>query len=283
MTETTINHGVMNQTQGATQTPAPNPAGATSTDWTTGFNDDLRGYVQNKGFKDPSAVVEAYRNFEKLRGVPEDKLVKIPERSDAPEWQEVYKKLGRPEKPEEYSLAIPEGEEENPEFSKWAKNAFHKLGLTAKQGESFSQEWNNFTKELTANMENQAKAKFEQESNSLKKEWGAAYDQNTNIAKQAAKTFGVTEEALGLLENQVGFAQVMKIFHNVGTKIQPDQFISGDKGGGQFKILTPEAARNKINALKTDEGWIKRWADGSVEAKEELERLMSFAYPSESA
>ena len=66
-----------NTTSTSTQGSAP-----ASTDWTSGLTDEMRGYVQNKGFKAPQDVVESYRNFEKLHGVPQDRILKLPENLD---------------------------------------------------------------------------------------------------------------------------------------------------------------------------------------------------------
>ena len=80
-----------------TETPA---APAAPADWTAGLPEEMKGYVQNKGFKDPSAVVESYRNFEKLMGVPQDRMIKLPEKAeDKAAWDSIYNRLGRPEKP----------------------------------------------------------------------------------------------------------------------------------------------------------------------------------------
>ena len=69
-------------------------------DWTSGFNDELKGYVTSKGFKDPASVLESYRNSEsligKLKGVGSDRIIGLPEKADAPEWKDNWNKLGTP-------------------------------------------------------------------------------------------------------------------------------------------------------------------------------------------
>ena len=101
-------------TQAATQSVTPTPASApTPTDWTTGLNDDLRSYVQNKGFKDTAAVVESYRNFKKLHGVPQDRILKLPENLDTPEGRAISERLGAPKDAKDYSINLPkEGADE---------------------------------------------------------------------------------------------------------------------------------------------------------------------------
>jgi len=54
-------------------------AGGAGGEWYAGIADEgLRGYVQTKGFKDPGALAESYRNLEKLQGVPQERLLKLP-------------------------------------------------------------------------------------------------------------------------------------------------------------------------------------------------------------
>ena len=112
------------------------PAATTSTPsgkWFDSFDADTKDYITQKGFGDAKSVVESYRNLEKLRGVPQDRLLKLPDANaggDAPEWNEVYNKLGKPATPEGYGLQAkdPKGSP----FTDWAKGTFHKLNLTTR-------------------------------------------------------------------------------------------------------------------------------------------------------
>ena len=115
-------------------TPAAGSVPA-STDWTNGFNEDLKGYTTSKGFKDPSAVVDSYRNLEKLIGVKE-KLLQVPDDLGSKDMDAVWNRLGRPEKAEGYSF---KGADEG--FDKWAKESFHKAGLTTNQAKSVIEQY----------------------------------------------------------------------------------------------------------------------------------------------
>ena len=93
---------------------SPNPgsvtgaaAPSTPPSWTTGFTDELKGYVDAKGFKDAQSVVESYRNFEKIKGVPQERLLTLPEKDEDPSWNDVWKRLGRPDQPKDYQLEVP--------------------------------------------------------------------------------------------------------------------------------------------------------------------------------
>lgn len=264
---------------GATQSA---PGGASGSDWTTTLSTDHKGYVQNKGFKDPSMVLESYINLEKLVGVPKERLLKIPEKSDDPEWGNIYGRLGRPEKADLYSIPAPKDGKGDPDFTNWAKSAFHEIGLSNAQAEKLSQKWNDYANGSQVKSDGETKAKFEAEATGLKKEWGAAFEQNTKIARQAAQAFGLDAETITKIEDQVGFSKVMKFMHAVGSKIGEDGFTVGGKSSG-FGVMTPAQALNKINDLRRDPGFVSRYTNGDHEAKTLMSKLHEYAYPEANA
>lgn len=255
----------------------PPPASGSPADWTSGLNDELKGFVQHKQFKDVPTVVESYRQLEKLVGLPKDRLLKLPEKSDDPQWNEIYAKLGRPENADGYKIAVPkEGGDEN--FAKWAKETFHKSNLTAKQAETLAAKWNEYASSQQEQVANAQKQKVEAENNSLKQEWGAAYEQNTNIARRAVREFGMDEATIDKLESALGFAGVMKFLNTVGSKLGEDTFVSGDSKNTSFAALTPAGAQARLAALKSDEAWTAKYLSGDIEAKQEMDRLHQMAY-----
>lgn len=268
-------------TAGATTGNSPAPASTNvvpASDWTSGLQEDMRGYVQNKGFKDPGAVVESYRHLEKMMGAPRERLLTLPEKADAPEWAQVYEKLGRPKDAKEYMLKAPEGVDQA--NAEWAQNAFHKLGLSRTQGENLFNEWNNFSK---AAVEAQAAAqaqKAEAEAQNIKKEWGMAYEQNVSVAKRAASEFGLTPEKVDALESALGYEGTMKLLQSIGSKFSESSFVTpSTKSTGFGNALTPEAAKNRIQALRQDNDFVRRYTNGDMAARTELDNLHVMAYP----
>jgi hypothetical protein len=246
-----------------------------SSDWTSSFPEELRGYVQNKGFKDAGTVVDSYRNLEKLIGVPKEQLLKLPTKPDDAAWNDVYDRLGRPQKAEEYKF----GEKSaDPEFVKFMKENMHKLGVSRTQGEQLAAKWDEYwgSKDQT-NLQNQNQ-RVQVEETALKKEWGAAFDHNVSVARNAAREFGMDEATIDKLESAMGFANVIKFMHNIGSKIGEDKFVSS--GPNAFRgPLTPEAARNQISALKADTDFVRRYTTGDVNARTEMQKLHEYAYP----
>jgi hypothetical protein len=257
----------------STQPAGSQPSG-TAADWTATLNEDQRGYVQLKGFKDPTMVVDSYRQLEKNLGVPKERLLKLPEKSDDVQaWGEVYNRLGRPAKPEEYKIPS-----SDPEFSKAAAGWFHQAGLTAKQAEVVATKLNEHQAAKADAQKKAFETKVEAETVQLKQKWGSAYEQNVATAKQAATTFGISGDMLDSIEGAIGFPATMELLNTIGGRLGEHGFIDG-KSSTQSRILTPEAAKARIKELKTDHDFVQRYTKGDSEARQELERLHRQAYP----
>lgn len=259
---------------GGTTPPAP-------TDWVTGLNEDLRGYVTSKGFKDAAAVVESYRNFEKTRGVPQERLLTLPEKADDVEgWKQIHARLGRPEKPEGYEFTL------NPElgddkFVNSLKSKFHELGIPKTQAEGFVKWYSEHFDNEVKTVQGQLETTFKNQQAGLQKEWGSAFEQNQGIAKKAVEAFGVKPEAIDALESVMGFDGVHKLFHAIGSKLGEHDFIDGNGGGGGGKggALTPDAARKVLEDKKRDKVFFDKFMSGDQEAVAEWNRLNQMAAP----
>jgi hypothetical protein len=263
-----------NQTPQSDQTP---PSNQTQTqDWTSGLNDDLRGYVTTKGFKDVGAVVESYRNFEKLKGVPQDRLLTIPEKEDAPEWENIFNRLGTPKDKTEYNFEMPE-EAKNEEFENWAREVFHKNKLTKKQAESIMKDYGDFLKTGLTKADTEFQQKVSTEVNELKTEWGAANEKYLSQAKRAVTALGVNPEQIDALEQALGYKGVMKMFQSIGSKLGEDSYVSGDSKPNNFGVVSPSEAKSRINDLMQDKDFVAKYLSKDVKALQEMERLHKLA------
>ena len=123
--------------QGTGSAPAGNPAGTALAGegaqangqqqaWYGGYAEDIRGFVENKGWKDPSDAITGYINLEKYLGADKAGRGLVLPKDDAAtdEWGQVYDRLGRPKSPDEYKLPVPDGD--TGEFAKMAAGEFHK-------------------------------------------------------------------------------------------------------------------------------------------------------------
>ena len=157
--------------------PAPTPVGTESVNpgaWQAGFSDDLRGYIGVKGFKDPASLADAYRNLEKLRGVPQERLLTLPEKfygedgKLTPEGRTTLDRIGAPKKAEEYGFKPPEGVD--PKTFDTLRQAFFENGIPKTAAEKVVEQMNAFGKQTTENQKAAMILKHQQEDTALKGE-----------------------------------------------------------------------------------------------------------------
>jgi hypothetical protein len=212
--------------------PSPTPSAATSTpapvttEWTTGLNDDLKSYVQTKGFKDTTAVLESYRNMEKLHGVPAERILKIPDNLDTPEGRAIFEKLGAPKDPKDYKIEIPK-EHGDENLASWLRDTAAKYNLTHRQLEGLVAGWNERTGTAIKSMTEQQQTFLKQADDNLKKEWGAAYEQNKGLADQGAIALGMGEKEVKALGAALGPDKAMMLLHKLATATGEASFVSG--------------------------------------------------------
>lgn len=255
------------QTQQTQQTPP--------VDWQTGFTDEQRGFVSTKGFKAPVDVLDSYKNLEKLMGAGPDRLIKLPEKlDDDAAVMPIFDRLGRPGKAEEYKIPVPEGQDTK--FADAVKPVMHKLGLTQKQAEGLAKWWNETQVSAVQHHTDTQQAEREQQLTGLRTEWGAAYEQNIAAARHAAAEFGFDKAAIDIIENSMGFARTLKLFHDIGSKVGESAFHTGDTDGFGSK-LTPAQARGEIAALKGDVEFRKKYTAGDIAARKRMDQLHAWA------
>lgn len=156
----------------------------------------------------------------------------VPPGADAkPEdWKAFYRKLGAPEKGEEYKLEVPQGGDA--EFAKEAAAQFAEIGLRPDQAKALATWWNTKAGALTEAQKTAATAEQAAEATrrdaaakvdetALKNEWsaGVGFDGNMNIAKQAVAQFLPKDKAahaIEALESVLGYGGTMRLFHTLG-------------------------------------------------------------------
>lgn len=285
MAETTTTESTTTTTP-ATTTPTETtttPATPAAFDWSTAGLDDVGLHtVTTKGWKGPADVVGSYRHLETAIGVPPERLIKLPkDATDQKGWNEVFTKLGRPEKAEAYVIPVPEGDKG--EFAGVAKSWFHEAGLTQSAATKLATKWN----EYLATTQQTAQAKQEQEAQisvqALKKEWGADYDAKAAQVDKAAETFGMTQAHLSALKQVLGPKDAMQFLHNIGARLGvEDTTVPGLTNKGGFQ-MTQQQALAALEAKKQDKTFSQLFTSQDPkqrqEAREEMNRLYQLAYP----
>lgn len=266
---------------GAGTGDAGGAAGAGEKPWFDGLDAEVKGYVTTRGLdkKNPTeAFVEAYKSHkeaEKFVGAPANEVIRLPKEANAPEWQQVHERLGKPKDAKDYDFAAVKRAGDKP-LDQALTDTLRQAAFDANLNKDGA------TRVATALVKHldgidsavaAAEAdKLATEKATLKKNWGTNEAANMVVAQAAVRALGVEPEAVAALEKAVGYAKVMDMFRNIGSKIGEDKFVSITRPGGPGTMTRDEAVAEKAT-LKSDKAWVDRYLAGGTEEKRKLETL----------
>jgi len=259
--------------QAAPVAPAAAPAEpqATPTTWTDSLAPELKDYVTAKGFKDAGSVLESYRNLEKLRGVPADRLLTLPGNADeAGAMDGVWDKLGRPEAADKYTNALGDGIDAGV-YEKVSAEA-HKLGLSDAQFQGLQKALGAQGQAVMAAQEAQASAAFDK--------WKGANAEGFETAARVMNAVGMNEESLASL--LAGDKAAMYDFvAKVGARSAEGKIVHGESPQSGAFGMSPAAAKEKISALYADTKFMDSFTSANATvrkpAMEKMEALQKAA------
>lgn len=239
----------------------------------------LRGYAEVKGYKhaDPiefsEALLKSYQNLEKLRGVPAERLLTLPENmDDAEAMKPVFERLGLvpPATAEEYGFGAVEGAD--PQTAASLAAIAHKHGIPLKQAQAVFADVVAMEAQGRENLLTEVHEETAAELGRLQGEWGAKYESNVETARRAVRQFGFSEAELAAMETNLGAAAMYKRFHAIGQALSEGTFIEGETKKGSF-IMTPDAAASERARLMADKDFTSKYLAGDRVAKEKMSRL----------
>ena len=193
--------------------------------------------------------VKSYLSAQRLVGANK---VAIPNKMATDEdWEEVYSKLGRPAKPEDYKYSFSE-EEINQDQLKSFNETAHRIGLLPKQAERIIKFYNEMNTQAEVDNQKMFEAKQTEAMTDLKKEFGPTYTKRLDQAKKlAVETLGndmlnntVLKDGSRLGDN----VQVIKAFSMLADKLSEDEIIKGE--GSSYQ--TASEIEKEISELTED-------------------------------
>lgn len=256
------------------------PAGdaTQTTNWYDGLDlsEEYKGLIQTKNFKTINDFVKSYQNIEKMTGVDKNEIIRIPKAKEGeePDYSEVFKALGRPEKFSDYGLP------DNDFANKVAEEMF-RLGLSTKQAKGIADFVDKYAQENSdatnkAN-EEQLEAAAKEARESLKKDWGKDYDLNIEVAKQAVAdlkdTIGLDGDVLDKLGDVIGVDKAAKLFYLLGKEAASDGAKNLSDYVSKTGSETPEIAKYKLSELYADPEIAKKLSAHDPAVTKELNRL----------
>lgn len=264
----------MNDANGSAD-DAGNPAGGNAAPWYgADAGDDVKGFVELKGWTDPKAAITSYRNLETLLGADKaGRAVVWPkDDADADGWKALNAKLGVPETADAYKLPVPDGDDGA--FAKALAPLLLKAGLSTRQAEALATEWNGYQAAQLADINAKIETGVRADMDALKQEWGPAYPARCELAKRAAASLGLNEDDVADWVASSGYAKVQKTLAAMGERIGEDKFVGDGRPGGQ--VMTPASASARLEQLKADPDWLNKFANGDATARAEKDRLDRF-------
>ena len=193
--------------------------------------------------------VKSYLSAQRLVGANK---VAIPNKmATDDDWEEVYSKLGRPAKPEDYKYSFSE-EEINQDQLKNFNETAHRIGLLPKQAERIIKFYNEMNTQAEVDNQKMFEVKQTEAMADLKKEFGPTYTKRLDQAKKLAT------ETLGneMLNNTVlkdgtrlgDSVEVIKAFSMLADKLSEDEIIKGE--GASYQ--TASEIEKEISELTED-------------------------------
>ena len=209
-------------------------------------------YKEEKALQNFTSIddfVKSYLSAQRLVGANK---VAIPNKMATDEdWEEVYSKLGRPAKPEDYKYSFSE-EEINQDQLKSFNETAHRIGLLPKQAERIIKFYNEMNTQAEVDNQKAFEAKQTEAMTDLKKEFGPTYTKRLDQAKKLAT------ETLGneMLNNTVlkdgtrlgDSVEVIKAFSMLADKLSEDEIIKGE--GSSYQ--TASEIEKEISELTED-------------------------------
>lgn len=211
------------------EAPTPEATPASDDHWARqhDFTDEQIGKIQNKGWEGPASMFESYDKLEAMRGVSEDRLLKLPEVDDADGLKAVYQKLGTPEAVEGYKVEFPEGTEIDTGMHDRFKEASLGANLTAEQHNAVVQFQ---VAEASAQAEAHETAAEQQNAADmveLKNKWGSKTEERLDYGRRAAEKMGFSEEDITAMQSVVGGVKVADHFAKLGDMLGEDSIAQG--------------------------------------------------------
>lgn len=231
-------------------------------------------------YKTADDVYKTFKNQQSMIGA--DKVV-LPKETGTPEqWNEYYKKVGRPDAPEGYGL----GDE-----AKDVASLMHKHGLTKKQATALYEDYKGMATQSQEAAAAQYEAKKAEGMNQLKALWGDKFDEKLAAAQRALNNYlGGDQNKLASVKKKLEATglgndpEIVEMFANIGMQSAED--VAKTSGALKTPAMdTKEGAMAEIKRLNADSDFLSTIMDpnkpGYKEANMKMNRLYDIAYGSE--
>ncbi len=258
------------------ETPSEVASGGSGNEFLNMIPEELRQHPSISPIKDVENLARSYVNAQRLIGA--DKIA-VPVNPTDEDLDRIYDRLGRPESPSEYGINV-DGNVITEELAADYADIAHKLRLTPDQAKGVLDYYKSTVEQSGAASLEAAEVAKEQTVESLRSEWGRAFDQKVEAAAQVAQEFGNPDmfnitlaDGSKLGDN----AEFIKAFAKIADFRQTVTSEDTVAEMSQSNVMTPASAQAEIDAImgdKTHAYWDRKNPVGRQKAVERMQHLM---------
>lgn len=226
---------------------------------------EIKEYMKAKNYANPYEAARAAWSANKMVTVQADVQAFLDGKATPEQEAAVFQRMGRPPSADKYDLKFGDTADEG--LSKLGKEIFFELGANPAKAQKAVDKYNQFVLAHAASQQEAERVENETALKAIETKWGPELEAHKAAGKryvEAAMAKGVvSKELMEKLDNSIGVAAVVELFAGLG-KLSDEP---GLKGGGtgadpnDVSTMTPEAAKSKIDTLKGDAEFQKKYTD----------------------
>lgn len=262
------------------ETPAEVAQGGSGHEFLSMLPEEIRNHPSLSPIKDVENLARSYVNAQKLIGA--DKIP-MPVNPSDEDLDRIYNRLGRPETPKGYEIAV-DGNIVTEEVAQDFAEVSHKLRLTPDQAKGIMDYYRSSIEQTSQSSIETAEQFRQTTEEALKSEWGRAYDQKLNQAVNAAKEFSNPEifdlqlsDGSRLGDNP----EFIKTFAKIAEFRQTVTSEDTVSDSTQSNVMTPKQAQIEIDAIMNDKShayWDRKNIVGREQAIQRVQDLMGMIH-----
>ena len=181
-------------------------------------------------FQDMNQFVKSYLHAQKMVGL--DKIPVPNKYATDEDWQEVYKRLGAPETPDQYKYKFAKDQKVDEASLKAFNEVAQKNGLLPKQAENIVKFYNELSQQAVSQEASKIDAARLESETVLKTEYGSEYNKRLDQAKRlASQTLGADFLNNTILKNGSKLGDnvsLIKAFSTLADKLSEDEIVKGE-------------------------------------------------------
>lgn len=258
------------------ETPSEVASGGSGNEFLNMIPEELRDHPSISPIKDVENLARSYVNAQRLIGA--DKIP-MPVNPTDDDLDRIYSRLGRPETPDGYEIKA-DGTILTEDLASSYADVAHKLRLTPEQAKGVLDYYRSTVEQSEGASAEMVEIAREETVNTLRQEWGRAFDQKVEAASRVAQEFGTSEmfdiqlaDGSKLGDN----VEFIKAFAKIADFRQTVTSEDTVAEMPQSNVMTPAAAQAEIDAImndKTHAYWDRKNPVGRQQAVERMQHLM---------